>query len=51
MLHEQNNLEQEAWKTLKKASSLLEKEEDVLLDDLLKEVKKTEETDTEVWYV
>ena len=51
MLHEQNNLEQEAWKTLKKASSLLEKEEDVLLDDLLKEEKKTEETDTEVWYV
>ena len=51
MLHEQNSLEQEAWKTLKKASSLLEKEEDVLLDDLLKEEKKTEETDTEVWYV
>ena len=46
MLKEQGSMEQNAQNTLKEAASLFEKEA-----LFLKEEKKTEETDREVWYV
>ena len=46
MLKEQGSMEQKAQNALKEATSLFEKE-----DSFLKEEKKTEETDREVWYV
>lgn len=46
MLQEQGSMEREAQNALKKAASLFEKEA-----SFLKEEKKTEETDWEVWYV
>ena len=46
MLKEQGSMEQKAQNALKEAASLFEKEA-----SFLKEEKKTEETDREVWYV
>ena len=46
MLKEQGRMEQKAQNALKEAASLFEKEA-----SFLKEEKKTEETDREVWYV
>lgn len=46
MLKEQGSMEQNAQNALKEAASLFEKEA-----LFLKEEKKTEETDREVWYV
>ena len=46
MLKEQGSMEQKAQNALKEADSLFEKEA-----SFLKEEKKTEETDREVWYV
>ena len=45
-LKEQGSMEQKAQNALKEAASLFEKEA-----SFLKEEKKTEETDREVWYV
>ena len=46
MLKEQGSMEQKAQNALKEAASLFEKEA-----SFLKEEKKKEETDREVWYV
>ena len=46
MLKEPGSMEQKAQNALKEAASLFEKEA-----SFLKEEKKTEETDREVWYV